>query len=114
MENAKACQGNKCYTIDEPAVVRKYYTTNPSVSVIALQGIRSAMNNYLSHRQSGFRPGRRPSDVVRTIKCIAVKIKISDLEVQVTGIALSAACDTMKRKVFLLILREIVNMLYKQ
>ncbi|GFR64684.1 very-long-chain enoyl-CoA reductase [Elysia marginata] len=65
---------------------------------------------YLSTSQSGFRPNRSTSDVIWAHGYLTAKVqKDANLEINTTGIDMSAAFDTTNRKELLTILKEIVE-----
>ena len=80
-----------------------------SLSLITLDRIRPAVEQYLAHSQSGFRPDRSTSDVIWTHKWLAAKANIEDITIKITGIDMSAAFDTINREFLLKILKEIVK-----
>ena len=84
-------------------------TIRKSLSLITLDRIRDKVETYLSANQSGFRPFRSTSDVVWTHRWLAAKTALSDLEIKVTGIDMSAAFDTIQRQRLLQILEEILE-----
>ena len=84
-------------------------TIRKTLSLITLDRIRPAVEQYLAHSQSGFRPDRSTSDVVWTHRWLAAKTSIEDITIKVTGIDMSAAFDTINREVLLNILAKIVK-----
>merc|ERR1712115_733560 len=67
------------------------------------------VDTYLSANQSGFRPFRSTLDVVWTHRWLAAKTALSDLEIKVTGIDMSAAFDTIQRQRLLQILEQFLE-----
>ena len=84
-------------------------TVRKSFSLITLDRIREKVETYLSANQSGFRPFRSTSDVVWTHRWLAAKTALSDLEIKVTGIDMSAAFDTIQRQRLLQILEQFLE-----
>ena len=79
-------------------------------STIALTRIRPAVENYISWSQSGFRPNRSTSDVVWAHRWISAKVlNYADIEIDITGIDMSAAFDTIDRKQLLQLLTNLVT-----
>ena len=70
---------------------------------------RPSIEKYLSHSQSGFRPERSTSDVVWTHRWLAAKTVTENINIKITGIDMSAACDTIDRDILLQILKNIVE-----
>ena len=80
------------------------------LSTIALTRIRPAVENYISCSQSGFRPNRSTSDVVWAHRWISAKVlNYADIEIDITGIDMSAAFDTIDRKQLLQLLTNLVT-----
>ncbi|GFR73142.1 very-long-chain enoyl-CoA reductase [Elysia marginata] len=72
--------------------------------------IRPKIETYISHSQSGFRPNRSTSDVVWAHRWLSAKIlNTPNLQLNFTGIDMSAAFDTIDRTLLLKTLREIIN-----
>ena len=70
-------------------------TIRKTLSIITLHRIRPCTEEYLSHRQSGFRPDRSTADVAWAHKGLAAKTKKEDVEIKITGIDKSSAFDTI-------------------
>ncbi|GFS00036.1 endonuclease-reverse transcriptase [Elysia marginata] len=80
------------------------------LSTIVLNRIRPKIETYISNSQSGFRPNRSTSDVVWAHRCLSAKIlNTPNLQLNITGIDMSAAFDTIDRTLLLKTLREIIN-----
>ncbi|GFR89371.1 very-long-chain enoyl-CoA reductase [Elysia marginata] len=80
------------------------------LSTIVLNRIRPKIETYISHSQSGFRPNRSTSDVVWARRWLSVKIlNTPNLQLNITGIYMSAAFDTIDRTLLLKTLMEIIN-----
>ena len=80
------------------------------LSIIALTRIRPAVEKYISCSQSGFRPNRSTSDVVWAHRWISAKVlNYADIEIDITGIDMSAAFDTIDRKQLLQLLTNLVT-----
>ncbi|GFS10574.1 very-long-chain enoyl-CoA reductase [Elysia marginata] len=80
------------------------------LSTIVLNRIRPKIETYISHSQSGFRPNRSTSDVVWAHRWLSAKIlNTPNLQLNITGIDMSAAFDTIDRTLQLKTLREIIN-----
>ena len=80
------------------------------LSTIALTRIRPAVKKYISCSQSGFRPNRSTSDVVWAHRWISAKVlNYEDIEIDITGIDMSAAFDTIDRKQLLQLLTNLVT-----
>ncbi|GFS17897.1 LINE-1 reverse transcriptase homolog [Elysia marginata] len=80
------------------------------LSTIILNRIRPKIETYISHSQSGFRPNRSTSDVVWAHRWLSAKIfNTPNLQLNITGIDMSAAFDTIDRTLLLKTLREIIN-----
>ncbi|GFR99671.1 very-long-chain enoyl-CoA reductase [Elysia marginata] len=80
------------------------------LSTIALTRIRHAVENYISCSQSGFRPNRSTSDVVWAHRWISAKVlNYAEIEIDITGIDMSAAFDTIDRKQLLQLLTNLVT-----
>ncbi|GFR72839.1 RNA-directed DNA polymerase from mobile element jockey [Elysia marginata] len=80
------------------------------LSTIVLNRIRPKTETYISHSQSGFRPNRSTSDVVWAHRWLSAKIlNTPNLQLNITGIDMSAAFDTIDRTLLLKTLREIIN-----
>ena len=84
-------------------------TIRKSLSLITLDRIRDKVEEYLSANQSGFRPFRSTADVVWTHRWLAAKAALSNLEIKVTGIDMSAAFDTIQRQRLLQILETFLE-----
>ena len=84
-------------------------TIRKALSIITLHRIRPCTEEYLSHRQSGFRQDRSTADVAWAHKWLAAKTKKEDVEIKITGIDMSSAFDTIDRQTLLDILREIIE-----
>ena len=84
-------------------------TVRKTLSLITLDRVRDKVENYLSANQSGFRPFRSTSDVVWTHRWLAAKTALSDLEIKVTGIDMSAAFDTIQREKLIKILETFLD-----
>ena len=80
-----------------------------SLSLTVFQRIRHKVELYLSPNQSGFRPCRSTADVVWTHKWLAAKIQKEKIKLNLTGIDMSAAFDTVDRQKLLNILESIVD-----
>ena len=80
-----------------------------SLSLITLNRIRPKVEQYLSHSQSGFRPSRSTSDIVWAHRWLAAKVMKSKIDINITGIDMSAAFDTVDRQKLLDILKNIVD-----
>lgn len=79
------------------------------LSTIALNRIRPNVEEYVSLSQSGFRPNRSTSDVVWAHRWITAKVLCShDLQINITGLDMSAAFDTIDRNKLLEILENLV------
>ncbi|GFR85440.1 very-long-chain enoyl-CoA reductase [Elysia marginata] len=75
-----------------------------------LNRIRPKIETYISHSQSGFRPNRSTSDVVWAHRWLSAKIlNTPNLQLNITGIDVSAAFDTIDRTLLLKTLWEIIN-----
>ncbi|GFR81412.1 very-long-chain enoyl-CoA reductase [Elysia marginata] len=80
------------------------------LSTIALTRIRPAVENYISCSQSGFRPNRSTSDIVWAHRWISAKVlNYAEIEIDITGIDISAAFDTIDRKQLLQLLTNLVT-----
>ncbi|GFR60594.1 LINE-1 retrotransposable element ORF2 protein [Elysia marginata] len=80
------------------------------LSTIALTRIRPAVENYISCSQSGFRPNRSTSDVVWAHRWISAKVlNYAEIEIDITGIDMSAAFDTIDRKQLLQRLTNLIT-----
>ena len=80
------------------------------LSTIALTRIRPAVEKYISCSQSGFRPNRSTSDVVWAHRWISAKVlNYADIEIDITGIGMSAPFDTIDRKQLLQLLTNLVT-----
>ncbi|GFS02259.1 endonuclease-reverse transcriptase [Elysia marginata] len=80
------------------------------LSTIVLNRIRPKIETYISHSQSDFRPNRSASDVVWAHRWLSAKIlNTPNLQLNITGIDISAALDTIDRTLLLKTLREIIN-----
>ena len=84
-------------------------TVRKTLSLITLNRIRDKVEEYLSANQSGFRPFRSTSDVVWTHRWLAAKTALTDLEIKITGIDMSAAFDTINRQLLLEILEKFLD-----
>ena len=80
-----------------------------SLSLITLDRIRPKVESYLSHSQSGFRPARSTSDIVWAHRWLAAKVNKSRMDINITGIDMSAAFDTVDRHKLLDILKNIID-----
>ena len=74
-----------------------------------LERIRPQVEAYLSPNQSGFRPDRSTADVVWTHKWLAAKVSAEKVQIQIAGIDMSAAFDTINRDELLEIIKPIIN-----
>ncbi|GFR89314.1 retrovirus-related Pol polyprotein LINE-1 [Elysia marginata] len=80
------------------------------LSTIVLNRIRPKIETNISHSKSGFRPNRSTSDVVWAHRWLSAKIlNTPNLQLNITGIDMSAAFDTIDRTLLLKTLREIIN-----
>ena len=80
------------------------------LSTIALTRIKPAVEKYISCSQSGFRPNRSTSDVVWAHRWISAKVlNYADIEIDITGIDMSEAFDTIDRKQLLQLLTNLVT-----
>ncbi|GFO30550.1 LINE-1 reverse transcriptase homolog [Plakobranchus ocellatus] len=80
------------------------------LSSIALNRIRPRVEKYISNSQSGFRPNRSTSDIVWAHRWITAKVlNATEVKVNITGIDMSAAFDTINRTKLLEILRDIID-----
>ncbi|GFS16593.1 endonuclease-reverse transcriptase [Elysia marginata] len=80
------------------------------LSTIVLNRIRPKIETYISHSQSGLRPNRSTSDVVWAHRWLSAKIlNTPNLQLNITGIDMSAAFDTIDRTLLQKTLREIIN-----
>ncbi|GFR69344.1 endonuclease-reverse transcriptase [Elysia marginata] len=80
------------------------------LSTIVLNRIRPKIETYISHSQSGFRPNMSTSAVVWAHRWLSAKIlNTPNLQLNITGIDMSAAFDTIDRTLLLKTLREIIN-----
>ncbi|GFO24882.1 LINE-1 reverse transcriptase homolog [Plakobranchus ocellatus] len=80
------------------------------LSTIVLNRIRPRVEKYVSNSQSGFRPNRSTSDVVWAHRWITAKVlNATEVKVNITGIDMSAAFDTINRTKLLKILRDIID-----
>ena len=80
------------------------------ISTIALTRIRPAVEKYISCSQSGFRPNRSTSDVAWAHRWISAKVlNHADIEIDITGIDMSAAFDTIDRKQLLQLWTNLVT-----
>ena len=80
------------------------------LSTIALTRMRPAMEKYISCSQSGFRPNRSTSDVVWAHRWISAKfLNYADIEIDITGIDMSTAFDTIQRKQLLQLSTNLVT-----
>ncbi|GFO19390.1 very-long-chain enoyl-coa reductase [Plakobranchus ocellatus] len=71
---------------------------------------RPRVEKYVSNSQSGFRPNRSTSDVVWAHRWITAKVlNATEVKVNITGINMSAAFDTINRTKLLEILRDIID-----
>ena len=84
-------------------------TIRKSISLITLERIRPRVEQYLSHTQSGFRPNRSTSDIVWAHRWLAAKAMKSKININITGIDMSAAFDTVDRQKLLEILQNILE-----
>ena len=80
-----------------------------SLSLITLDRIRPKVECYLSHSQSGFRPARSTSDIVWAHRWLAARVTKSRMDINITGIDMSAAFDTVDRQKLLDILKNIID-----
>ncbi|GFR82925.1 LINE-1 retrotransposable element ORF2 protein [Elysia marginata] len=64
-------------------------TIQKEQSKIVLERIKSHVEQYLSHSQSGFRPNRSTSDVAWTHKWLAAKVNIKNIAIKIAGIDMS-------------------------
>ena len=67
------------------------------------------VEEYLSANQSGFRQFTSTADVVWTHRWLAAKTALTDLEMKVTGMDMSAAFYTINRQLLLKILEEFLE-----
>ena len=80
------------------------------LSTIPLTRIRPAVEKYISCSQSGFRPNRSTSDVVWAHRWISAKVlNYADIEIDITGIDMSTAFDTIQRKQLLQLSTNLVT-----
>ncbi|GFO27527.1 endonuclease-reverse transcriptase [Plakobranchus ocellatus] len=80
------------------------------LSTIVLNRIRPRVEKYVSNSQSGFRPNRSTSDVVWAHRWITAKVlNATEVKVNITGIDMSAAFETINRTKILEILRDIID-----
>ena len=70
-------------------------TIRKVLSLIVLARIRDAVDKYLDPSQSGFRQGRRTSDIIWTHKWLIGKAFADQSEVYITGIDMSSAFNTI-------------------
>ena len=69
------------------------------LSLITLKRINEATNNHIQHSQAAYRANRSTTDVVWAHRFICAKVQLyKDIEVNVLGIDMSSAFDTIKRK----------------
>ncbi|GFR72132.1 very-long-chain enoyl-CoA reductase [Elysia marginata] len=80
-------------------------TIRKSLSLIKHDRIRPAVEQYLAHSQSGFRPDRSTPDVIWTHKWLAAKINIEAITIKISGIDMSTELDTINREVLLKVLK---------
>ena len=80
------------------------------LSNIALGRIQKKADNYISPCQSAYRRGRSTSDAVWVHRFIAAKAQsYKDLQVNIIGIDMSCAFDTIQRKPLMNVLETIIN-----
>ena len=80
------------------------------LSNIALNRIKPSLEQVLSSSQAAYRPNRCTTDVVWAYRWMLAKIQeYVDMEVQVTGIDMSAAFDTINRQELLDMLASVIG-----
>ena len=85
-------------------------TIRKLLSNITLGRIQEKVDTYISPSQSAYRRGRSTSDAVWTHRFIAAKAQLyKDLQVNIIGIDMSSAFDTIQRKPLMNVLETILN-----
>ena len=79
------------------------------MSNIILHRIQPKVEGYLSHSQAAYRPNRCTSDIVWSHRFLSARIQKYREEFFITGIDMSAAFDTIKRKELLDILKTFLD-----
>jgi exonuclease III len=79
------------------------------MSIIVLARIRPAYEQYLSPSQSAYRSDRCTADLVWAHRWIIAKAHVKQIAIDITGLDLTAAFDTINREELLSILEPIVN-----
>ncbi|KAK3762174.1 hypothetical protein RRG08_040542 [Elysia crispata] len=80
-----------------------------ALSIMALHGVKPHIEECLSRGQGGFRPEGGASDVAWAHEWLAGRAGKEDVEIEVTGIDMSAAFDTIDRQILLDIIERIVE-----
>ena len=85
-------------------------TIRKKLSLICLQRTRPAVTKYITSGQSGFQPNRSTADLVWSHQWLAAKCSITqELKVNITGIDMSEAFDTINRTQLQDILENIIE-----
>ena len=84
-------------------------TMRKSISLIVLDRIRPRVEEYLSDSQSGFRPNQSTTDIVWAHRWLVAKVMKSKISINITGIDMSAAFDTVNRQKLIKILETILD-----
>ena len=79
------------------------------MSNIVLHRIQPKVEDYLSASQSAYRPNRSTSDIVWAHKFLTARIQKYRETIFITGIDMSSAFDTIKRKELLEILETFLD-----
>ena len=81
-----------------------------TLSNITLNRIKGTVDNYLAQSQAAYRKGRSTTDVVWAHRFVAAKVqKYQDIQVNITGLDMSSAFDTVERAKLLSELESIVR-----
>jgi exonuclease III len=84
-------------------------TLRKTLSLIALQRIRPAVERFLPASQSGFRQNRSTADVVWMHKWLIARVMVARELIEVLGLDMSRAFDTLDRQMLLDELHAIID-----
>ena len=79
------------------------------MSKTTLTRIMPKVDQYLSHSQSAYRPNRSTSDIVWAYRWMIAKAQTVGIEINITGIDISSAFDTIIRSKLLDILNTFLD-----
>ncbi|XP_065189344.1 uncharacterized protein LOC135819973 [Sycon ciliatum] len=84
-------------------------STRKALSLLPLRRIQPAVDSYLSASHSGFRPGRSTADAVWTHRWLAAITQKYHATIEIHGIDMSKAFDTISREKLLAVVNGIVK-----